>query len=554
MQYSSAMDRRGQRPMPWYRTPPDREHEPFVLSKFFSASSSPAAPPFHGTSVFPWDFGSLTSLWDGDQANNPDLLPKWKSTVDQWQGAICAGSTGYLTVFPHCASGKAKPFEIKLSKEPGIGELVDHSKYPVRCIAWALSLKNPTEPLIVFAAHSLVFIIDAGRRKLVGRLRGHGGEITSIAVHPKHPYIFCTTSKDNSTRLYDLTSTARQQPNNPCWPPSTLPSYAGPAFGLMASESEGDGIGRCLAVFVGGRSGGHQAAVLGAAFHPTASLLATCGTDRCVKIWRIPPMSEETLSREDKPFFSSDLVHKARVLSISWLNQDTLISHSAPAVMRQFGTIDSFYEEPGSVVIWRWLGFDRFFPPGKPRQVVTRSCASDYRGSQSLKIIASYSLPAHNPQVCIHYDPVNHDPILLVPDGQSVHIVNMAQFKPREPPVHPLDNTSEMEIPDLTRMMGETQVGHGKYDQDEQEDQEQQREQEQIFPPPPNSWPQLPVPLPLLDSVPCWRITVEKAVQVTKGNMPDVEACEVAGGGTIILGVGRKNTMYIWTLRHSSLL
>ena len=37
---------------------------------------------------------------------------------------------------------------------------------------------------------------------------------------------------------------------------------AGPAHGLNMNESEGEGLGRCLFVLMGGRSGGHQAAVL----------------------------------------------------------------------------------------------------------------------------------------------------------------------------------------------------------------------------------------------------------------------------------------------------
>lgn len=28
------------------------------------------------------------------------------------------------------------------------------------------------------------------------------------------------------------------------------------------------------------------------------------------------------------------------------------------------------------VVLWRWLGFDRFFPPGKPDQEIKRGVAS----------------------------------------------------------------------------------------------------------------------------------------------------------------------------------
>ena len=45
--------------------------------------------------------------------------------------------------------------------------------------------------------------------------------------------------------------------------------------------------------------------------------------DRAVKIWRIPPSvfsppDQPVLAREDKPLFSTDLVHKARVLNVEW--------------------------------------------------------------------------------------------------------------------------------------------------------------------------------------------------------------------------------------------
>ncbi len=45
--------------------------------------------------------------------------------------------------------------------------------------------------------------------------------------------------------------------------------------------------------------------------------------DRAVKIWRIPPSvfspsDKPILAREDKPLFSTDLVHKARVFKIEW--------------------------------------------------------------------------------------------------------------------------------------------------------------------------------------------------------------------------------------------
>ena len=91
-----------------------------------------------------------------------------------------------------------------------------------------------------------------------------GQEITAIVVHPSFPYLICTCSRDFSARLYDLTMTPRDSPNNPHWPPSTLPSLGGAPHGLQSSEPEGVGIGRCVAVLCGGPSGGHNAAVLNA--------------------------------------------------------------------------------------------------------------------------------------------------------------------------------------------------------------------------------------------------------------------------------------------------
>ena len=114
--------------------------------------------------------------------------------------------------------------------------------------------------------------------------------------------MFATTSRDHTTRIYDLELEPIQQPNNPHWPPTAYPSAAGSAQGLHANEYEGQGLGRCIIVLMGGQSGGHQAAVLGAvstyftnlgtstygyqAFHPTHPLIATCGVCfHCGILW-----------------------------------------------------------------------------------------------------------------------------------------------------------------------------------------------------------------------------------------------------------------------------
>ncbi len=102
--------------------------------------------------------------------------------------------------------------------------------------------------------------------------------ITSIAVHPTNVHLICTTSRDYTTRVYDLRldvvievprarAAARRHADfkaaNPNWFPEMKPSLAGAAHGLRLpdSEREGSGKGRCVCVLMGGRAGGHTAAV-----------------------------------------------------------------------------------------------------------------------------------------------------------------------------------------------------------------------------------------------------------------------------------------------------
>lgn len=195
--------------------------------------------------------------------------------------------------------------------------------------------------------------------------------ITSIVVHPTTAHLFCTTSRDHTTRIYDLTlliieakkkdkgkkKKKEDKVSNPHWPPSKVPSFAGAPHGLHLRpselEDEGRGIGRCIVVLMGGRSGGHCAAVLGAVnadlaftvierknniflgissnLSPPRYMWGTTGIslplqishdlfqmDRFAKIWPVRSSSPNEIKREDKPVFASSRIHKARILSISW--------------------------------------------------------------------------------------------------------------------------------------------------------------------------------------------------------------------------------------------
>jgi polycomb protein EED len=42
-------------------------------------------------------------------------------------------------------------------------------------VGWALPLEAPLEPLIVFSAGSILYILNPVKGEIIGYLRGHGG-------------------------------------------------------------------------------------------------------------------------------------------------------------------------------------------------------------------------------------------------------------------------------------------------------------------------------------------------------------------------------------------
>ncbi|GLB36097.1 putative WD domain, G-beta repeat [Lyophyllum shimeji] len=509
--------------VPWYkvRTSPP----PFSLAKKISSTRSltdnPPASPFRTIAFFPWTHDSLQTLWNGHH----DISPaEWTSMIDEFSDAVAVGSDHKMYVFFTRQANK-NPLCYKLPKSDE-----DLKALPTDCVnvAWALNPHpmEPLEPLLLFSYLNLLHIYNIKRQGLAGYLRGHGSAITSIVVHPINANLFCTTSRDYTTRIYDLRLPPHQFPNNPCWPPGTSPSLAGAAHGLHMTEVEGKGIGRCIIVLMGGRSGGHQAAVLGAAFHPDFPIIATCGLDRLVKIWHVPRAFPEVLAREDKPLFSSSRIHKARVLSVTWLQPDLLLTHSAPAIMRNppdNPDVRASYLEPGQLVVWRWLGLNRFFPPGREdvRQDVLRGCASDYQESNSFKIISAVSFPKVPTQFdvpMLHvYQSPSHDPIVLFtyPKSNVIRMFNVIHMQPRKPPPFPLE-------PGLV-------------------EQTQLRSDDES--------PLLP-PRDIPPEIATWEITTGTKASA---DLESLTACAMGMDGTTIIGVGVKGSMWIWKARRLTL-
>ncbi|KAI0094822.1 WD40-repeat-containing domain protein [Irpex rosettiformis] len=534
---------------PWYRqhlTSDSLSPQPFVLTKFITPRG-PTAPPFLCVAAFPWHLNSLTdeSLYDISAAKIAELQSHWKASITPWLGSILVGSIGQAWIFR-----KAGP-PLCLQVPPCSDEHMEKSLgRHVKCAAWALDPRSWTAPLVVLAAFGMVFVYDPMAGKLISSLRGHGGEITSIATHHMHPYRFLTSSRDHTTRLYDLRFAPRKGPNNPPWPPSKRPSRAGTGFGLHITGSEGDGFGRCIAVLAGGRSGGHQAAVLHAAWHPTEDLIATCGADRAVKIWRTPYVDykkvyedTEHLAREDKPLFTTDLIHDARVLSVWWLSHDILISHSAPALMRG-KSVHHMYEEPGTVAVWQWLGYDRYLGVGGLRPVMKGSC-DDWRNSRSFKLLSVYSVPMTTPSIYVASSPSRkHDPLLLVPAGNVIRIFNIARLNHRDKPLFPLDGETFIEDEDeeLEHMTSAMQLG--SFDLEEERAYEVGFESEESFPP--AVYKRRRPEKKLFEQVHGWMARHDGPRLPTE--LPNIEKCQLAFGQHVILGIGGQGSLYSWKL------
>ncbi|KAJ6575053.1 WD40-repeat-containing domain protein [Mycena capillaripes] len=335
-------------------------------------------------------------------------------------------------------------------------------------IAFALRTARPFDPLVVAADNRRIFVLDIRHRKFLGYLRGHGGRITSIAVHPTSPNIFATTSSDFTTRIYNLdlkVHSVGDPAENPAWPPWDGPSHGSAAHGTDGSDSTGSGFGRCVQILVGGRSGGHSWDVLGAAFHPHLPLIATCGADRSVKIWRILSNRTGTVVRDDKPLFSARIT-TSRVLSIAWLGEDVLLMHTATTCTPIRNGTDhpdadeeddpdepSSDIEPGTIDVFQWLGFRRFFPTNEHTpDPALQGGISDYQESKSYTLLSTRPLPQTPPEPISNISqpqtPGLHGRFLLVhPHSMEIVLLNISDLKARTLP----SNISSDNIVEMTK-------------------------------------------------------------------------------------------------------
>ncbi|KAJ7103585.1 WD40-repeat-containing domain protein [Mycena belliarum] len=363
---------------------------PFVLARRFAIPSPSNESNSRGSiQLFPWVVDSAAQLFKGKWRASE----QWRSMVSEFSDAFVVGYGGSLYIL-RTSTGQSTCVSLK-------GTEVSDDINETPQVAWALRSTHPFDPLALLADHRRIFVLNIRQKKIVGCVRGHGGRITSIAVHPTSPNIFASTSADFTTRIYDLDGLAQKNAENPVWPPWDGPSHTSAAHGMDGLDAQGSGLGRCVQILVGGRSGGHAWDVLGAAFHPRLPLILTCGADRHVKIWRILSGSTaEAPLLEDKPLFSARIT-TSRVLSVAWLADDVIIMHTAttstPARTppddddttpvsddEEEPEIPPNYLEPGTIDVFQWLGLKRFFPsPDTNPNPVSRGGASDYQESST---------------------------------------------------------------------------------------------------------------------------------------------------------------------------
>ncbi|KAJ7706239.1 hypothetical protein B0H17DRAFT_1192745 [Mycena rosella] len=375
---------------------------PFVLTRRM-------ALPQTGTNrrgsiqLFPWGDDSVAQIFNAKWRTSEG----WSKMVSEFSDAFLVGYGESMYIL-HTSPRNSACRSLKDT----VGNTGGADETPQ--VAWGLRSAYPFDPLALFASHRRIFVFNVRQNKIVGYIRGHGGVTNYLdSVHPTSPNIFASTSADFTTRIYDLDYEAHQNSENAVWPPWDGPSHASAAHGTDGSDSQGSGIGRCVQILVGGRSGGHVWDVLGAVFHPRLPLIATCGADRHVKIWRTRSNPSEAALLEDKPLFSARIT-TSRVLSVAWLSDDTILIHTAttstptrmgleeheetPVSDDEQEPTPLNYITPGTIDIFQWSGLSRFFPAGETPEAVLRGGASDYQESKSYTVLSTERLIPPQPQ------------------------------------------------------------------------------------------------------------------------------------------------------------
>lgn len=118
-------------------------------------------------------------------------------------------------------------------------------------------------------------------------------------------------------------------------------------------------------------------------FHPKQELIVTCGVDRTVNIWAVPPSpngkAEARLVNDAWPMFNLQKLPYSRLLCVYWyflnfaslavsedgshrLSDKIVLCQSTVSIEGSPGLVHA-----GELIVWEWLSYDRLYnDPNNP--------------------------------------------------------------------------------------------------------------------------------------------------------------------------------------------
>ncbi|WVF68577.1 hypothetical protein IAT40_003346 [Kwoniella sp. CBS 6097] len=351
----------------------------------------------------------------------PSGLPDGLASWDEYRGMLGLVTDGEL-VLARCTG--EDPFQIQSAI------LIDDDLYT---LAWTYDPITLCPLIVTGGEKGLVYVVDVLSRKLVRVLRGHGGPIFCVAVKMLYPHIIASSSDDKTIRIWNIKGA-----DEPLLPLGRMPDQDYP----MGDADEGNCV---IAIIAGEGKGGHRFYVASVAFHPTKDAMASCGLDRAVKVWPLPPLPEPEQSPTPTrlgyrpkivhlPLFSTTRLFDDFTDYIEWLNEDTLITRGR----RQ-------------LAIWQWIGYKRYFVPGRAAPMSHEPISSDFLDSGSFMVLGRQllgpdswaitpgfhrgfkpSTPSEQSKIALNPDLVT-DPLIAVayyPDGKEPSIPEISIFNP----------------------------------------------------------------------------------------------------------------------------
>lgn len=223
---------------------------------------------------------------------------------------FCNNLSKEQIIFATCASNRVTIYECQ---NQGIKLLQSYEdpnpKEAYYTCSWSYETHALHPVLAVGGVLRIIRIIDTATMTSPKYFIGHGQAINELKFHPTNPIILLSASKDYTVRLWNIQTEV------------------------------------CIAIFGGVE--GHAAVVLSADFDITGNRIASCATDRSIKVWHIdkPSIQEaikasHTFSRgisernfntivEHFPDFSTQNIHESYVDCIKWMG-NLLLSKVLP--------------------------------------------------------------------------------------------------------------------------------------------------------------------------------------------------------------------------------